>query len=242
MTKNRYIMIVESNRNDLLYMSALIENFQYSVCTAQTAKEALVMADLVLPALIIVEMNLSDMSGLDFVRLIKQHKKAMSVPVIMKSSDPSSKTENLSQAIGCTAHLHNSIRIETLYSTIQASLERTPRKKIRLNVQLCVSLWSMSFGRLNSIYCSVLSEQGMYIKMTPPCQKDEIIHLEFTLNGRDISTDAIVLYSHKYVSGSFNDPGMGVRFTNLPQDDQMAISQYIRNHLLRGIDPRWHTN
>lgn len=237
----RYIMLVDSNKNDLFYMASLLGNLKYSICTAYTGVEAIVMADIVLPGLIIVDMELSDMSGTNFVQQIKRHKYACSVPIIMKSPLPSPESKNLSESIGCAGYLSNPSQVEILYSTIQAVMERDPRKNIRINVQIGVSVMSKSQGRLTGIYCSFFSKQGMYIKTISPCLKDEIIHVDFVLDGKQNSTDAIVLYSHKLQSDSYNDPGMGIKFINVSQECNDTICQYIHNHIMEGVELRGRT-
>jgi DNA-binding response OmpR family regulator len=56
--KKRFLLIVDSDANHLFYVAMLFQRFEYKICTAKTAEEALDMTSVALPALIITDINL----------------------------------------------------------------------------------------------------------------------------------------------------------------------------------------
>jgi c-di-GMP-binding flagellar brake protein YcgR len=57
------------------------------------------------------------------------------------------------------------------------------------------------------------------------------------MNGRPVSAEAVVLYSHRFGEGPFGDAGMGLKFLRIQPTDQEEIRRYIRSEITQGIIP-----
>ena len=51
------------------------------------------------------------------------------------------------------------------------------------------------------------------------------------LNDRAIQAKAEVLYSHLMEGGAFREPGMGMRFTDISEDDRLFVRHFIKERL-----------
>jgi hypothetical protein len=85
---------------------------------------------------------------------------------------------------------------------------------------------------------SILSEQGMYVRMSNPYPRNELLTIQINLNGHPISVDTMVLYSHTHGNGPFKEPGVGLRFLRLAPEDQLLIRQFIHEEIMKGIAAR----
>jgi CheY-like chemotaxis protein len=74
--RSRFLLIVDSDANRF-YAAMLLQRLEYNICTAKTAEEALEMTSVSLPTLIITEMKLAGMSGLELTRRLQAHEQTV---------------------------------------------------------------------------------------------------------------------------------------------------------------------
>ena len=138
---------------------------------------------------------------------------------------------------GFAACLQKPVAAEELYRAVQQAVEPTPRSNIRIYTRLPVTVNGVALDCGGGECASVLSEHGMYIRTLAPSPVNTVIALRFTLNGRMIALEAVVLYGHRFGEGPFGEPGMGLKFLRTEPQDQQAIRQFIRNEITQGLVP-----
>ncbi len=91
------ILVVDDSRAQLDWLLEVLEREGYAVLTAQDGKDAIRKVRTESPDLVLLDMVLPDMSGLEVLRLIKPADEALFLPVIIQSSksDIDSKVEGL---------------------------------------------------------------------------------------------------------------------------------------------------
>ncbi len=232
----RLIMVVDGDARDLFCASMLLQRFEYNVCTARTAEEALELMRLARPALIITEVSLTGMSGLDLVQRLKKDPLTDSIPVIVQTSDASPETEKKCGEAGA-AFLRKPIRAEELFRTVELTIGDR-RKKIRIYTQLPVRVDNVALHSGENGTClTTLSEQGMYVWTLKPSPVNARIAMQIELMGRTIILEAMVLRSHRYGEGPHGEPGMGVRFEKIAPEDTEFIRQFVDEEVTKGIKP-----
>ncbi len=233
--KSRYVLIVDNNASDLFLASVLLQQFDYQVCTASTAGQTLDMVSVAMPSLIITDLVLPGMSGVDLLRLLRQDARTASIPVIIFFNAGDEVAERRCHNSGAAGCIPKPIQAEHLFRIVQKTIERTPRSNIRLQTSLSVTINGHLLDMTEGDCASILSENGMYIRMTDPYPRDERLAIQIHLNERRISADTVVLYSHTYGNGPFKEPGMGLKFLRIAPDDQLFIREYIREEIMKGI-------
>lgn len=233
--KKRYVLIVDNNVSDLFLASMLLQQFNYQVCTASTAGQTLDMVSIAMPSLIITDITLPGMSGMDLFRLLRQDPRTASIPVIIFFHAGDDVAERRCHDAGAAGCISKPIKAELLFRVVQKTIEHTPRSNIRLHTSLSVTIGNNSLDMTEGDCASVLSEQGMYVRMSNPYPQHERLAIQINLNGRKISVDTVVLYSHTYGNGPFKEPGMGLKFLRIEPDDQLFIREFIRDEIMKGI-------
>lgn len=76
------VLIVDSNREYLGLIQAKLSDKGYSVCTASNGKEALNRIQNILPNLIISEVEMPIMDGLDLFKALKKEPETSKIPII----------------------------------------------------------------------------------------------------------------------------------------------------------------
>ena len=231
------IMVVDSSNTMLLYTSLLLKRFGYTVLTAKSGEDALRIMDDIRPSVVLSGIMLPKMDGVELLRAIKGSTRHAAIPVVMISSDADAKQKEDCLKLGCAAYLPKPVDPSQLYPTLQAIVESTPRKNIRLAISLKVIIGDNTpeGGEARTEYASVLSEGGLYVMTIRPRLKNTVVPLRLYIRDREIPAKAIVLYVNVLSDGPFDVPGMGVRFVELTDGDRDIIRRFIIEELTRDI-------
>jgi len=69
--KNRFLLLVDSDANNLYYMSMILQRLDYRVTTAENAEEAVAIATVADPFLFIVSLELPGSGGIELIQQLK---------------------------------------------------------------------------------------------------------------------------------------------------------------------------
>ena len=234
---SRYLLIVDSDANELYYTAMLLQRFEYNICTAGTADEAIEMVSVALPTLIICELSLTGRNGLELFQQLKENPRSALIPVVIKALDPSPELERRCLQAGA-ALIKRPVQAEDLYRIVQSTIENTPRKNIRIYTRLPVMVNNKPLDCGGEGDCAtVLSHHGMYVRTLRPSPVGSKISLQIVVKDRTIALEALVLYCHRFGEGPFKEPGMGLKFISIAPKDQDFIRLFIREEVTKGINP-----
>lgn len=233
--KKKFVLVVDNNARDSFQVGMMLQNFGYSVTTVKTAEEALEFISIAVPALIIMELVLPGMNGIDLLPRIRKEPSLVKMPIIVQTSIPDIKVQDRCYEAGCTLYLRKPVDAESLYRAVQEALERTPRKNVRIPTFLKASV---DGGGTGAEFVTVISNMGMFVKTLHPRPKGTNHGVSFILNKKIIKVEAQVLYGYGFGEGPSRDPGMGMKFVTISPEDQALIQAYIQEN----IDPAASTN
>ncbi len=235
----RTILLVDSSASILFYLSMLLKRLENKVASARSAEDALRMMEDSIPSIILTELSLPQMSGVEFLKKIKSTARFKAIPVVILTAeqDPGMKAACMRE--GCDAYLSKPAEPDALYRTLQSVSESMPRAHIRLSTSLTVIVGDDSAigGTKRTEYASAISEGGLYIKTLSPQPRNAATPLVIFLNDRKIRVKAVVLYSYTQGQGPFGEPGMGMRFVEISDADRALIRNFIKERLTRDITP-----
>jgi CheY-like chemotaxis protein len=235
----RTILLVDSSASILFYLSMLLKRLEYKVTSARSAEDALRMMEDSVPSIILTEIDLPRMSGVDFLKKIKGTASFKAIPVVILTSekDPGMKAACMRE--GCAAYLSKPTEPDALYRTLQSVSESMPRTHIRLSASLTVIVGDDSAigGTKRTEYATAISEGGLYIRTLYPQPRNAVTPLVIFINDRKIKAKAVVLYSFAKGQGPFEEPGMGMKFVEISDADRALIRDFIREQLTRDITP-----
>jgi DNA-binding response OmpR family regulator len=230
----RYILVVTASSDDLFSISMLLQRFAYPVCTAQTAKQALDIITVALPALVITDLVLPDMSGLDMLRKVQGDVRTLPILLLLPGADSHVEKRPIELGGGVPC-LTKPVHTEDLYRAVQAVIETTPRAHIRVPTTLPASVNKVQLDASRGEYIMNLSENGVFVRMLKPSRPDEHVSIEMNINGSAVKADAVVLHSRRSGEGQSRDPGMSVRFSAIAAKDREFIRKFIHDEVTRGI-------
>jgi two-component system cell cycle response regulator DivK len=116
------ILIVEDNPANLKLATLLLEKAGHMVLSAIDAESGLTMARKDRPDLILMDVQLPGMDGLEATALLKQDPATKAIPVIALTAMAMKEDKAKSSAAGCDAYIAKPLRYLELYSAIDALL------------------------------------------------------------------------------------------------------------------------
>ena len=117
MTKT--ILIVEDNELNMKLFRDLLEAHDFATLETRDGMEALEMARANKPDLILMDIQLPGVSGLEVTRQIKADDDIKSIPVVAVTAFAMKGDEGRIREGGCEAYIAKPIRIEQLISTVR---------------------------------------------------------------------------------------------------------------------------
>ena len=126
---NEKIMIVEDNELNMKLFNDLLEAHGYETITTRDGSVAVEMARDTKPDLILMDIQLPEISGLDLTRQLKAEDDLKSIPVIAVTAFAMKGDEDKIRECGCEGYISKPISIGSFIETIKMHLEQTDAMK-----------------------------------------------------------------------------------------------------------------
>ena len=86
----RSVLAVDNSASMIFYLGTLLTRLDYKVISARSAEEALQMMETAVPSLVLTEISLPHMNGINLLKRIQETPRLKEVPVIILTyeSDP----------------------------------------------------------------------------------------------------------------------------------------------------------
>jgi len=126
------ILIVDDDKNfiDTLEDGIKLKHVEAEIAVAKSAREALDALALSVPSVIILDIQLPDMHGIEFLRVIRESSRFKKVPVVFisaKYTEPADRSEAM--LAGAGAFFSKPIDIEELWKELKYLLGRAEGKQ-----------------------------------------------------------------------------------------------------------------
>ena len=119
------ILIVENNPDNMELVAFLLQSAGHTVLSATDAEAGLTLARDELPNLILMDIQLPGMDGLEATALLKRDDATRTIPVIALSALAMKGDEERIRAAGCDGYIAKPMGIHEFLATVAAQLVRT---------------------------------------------------------------------------------------------------------------------
>ena len=119
------ILIVEDNKVDVRLLKDILESRGYEILLTGDGVEAIDLAFVSLPDLILMDIQLPDISGLEVTRL-RSDKRSRRIPIIAVTAFAMGWHEREALDSGCDAYISKPIAMQGFLRTIESFLSRFP--------------------------------------------------------------------------------------------------------------------
>jgi len=124
------ILIVDDHAGNIKLLRVLLGGEGFAVKTALSAAEALETLKNFHPALILTDIQMPGMDGLEFVRLLKQASSTKTIPVIAITAYAMSGDELKAKEAGCDAYVTKPIDTRRLPAMLRDMVEKKRRTSV----------------------------------------------------------------------------------------------------------------
>ena len=119
------IMIVEDEPANQKLFSDLLNNLGYRVLLAKNGLEAIDLTLKEMPDLILMDIGLPGISGLDATKIIKENNKSKQIPVIAVTAFAMKEDETRAIQAGCDSFIAKPVNIRDLIREIERWVSRS---------------------------------------------------------------------------------------------------------------------
>ena len=116
------ILIVEDNDTDVRLLKDILETRGYNILQTKEGLEAIDLAVVNLPDLILMDIQLPDMSGLEVTRLLRGDERSRRIPIIAVTAFAMGWHEREALDSGCDAYISKPISIFGFLRTVESFL------------------------------------------------------------------------------------------------------------------------
>jgi two-component system cell cycle response regulator DivK len=117
--KPKTVMIVEDNELNMKLFHDLLDAHGYRTLQTRSALEALKLARAHMPHLIVMDIQLPEVSGLEVTKWLKEDDELRSIPIVAVTAFAMKGDEERIRQGGCEAYLSKPISIATFIATIR---------------------------------------------------------------------------------------------------------------------------
>jgi two-component system cell cycle response regulator DivK len=118
------ILIVEDNTANMTLATFLLQSAGHTVLSATDAEAGLTLARSEQPDLILMDMQLPDMDGLEATALLKRDDATRAIPVIALTALAMKGDEERIRAAGCDGYIAKPMDYQDFLATVAAQLVR----------------------------------------------------------------------------------------------------------------------
>ena len=122
-SKDKTILIVEDNELNMKLFNDVLEAQGYNILQTRDGMEALKMARDHVPDLILMDIQLPEVSGLEVTKWIKEDDRLKQIPVIAVTAFAMKGDEEKIREGGCEAYIPKPISVATFIETVESFLQ-----------------------------------------------------------------------------------------------------------------------
>ena len=120
------ILIVEDDPNSRKLLRDVLGTVGYKTLEAETAEEGIRLAQESVPALILMDIRLPGISGIEALRQLRQDARTRKIPVVAVTASVMQSQKALALDAGFDALEHKPVTISALLGTVRRILARDP--------------------------------------------------------------------------------------------------------------------
>lgn len=216
------ILLVDDMKNFLDLEKSFLKRAECKICTATTGLEAIKVAKTELPDIIMLDVEMPEMNGIEATRILKSDSQTKEIPIVIVTS--LDNMEEKAKIAGCNAFYRKPIDEDTFLNVIQSFIELKIRKFPRVTLEVPVKIKennSVFYGEISNI-----SLNGVYLKSDYRPFLGSLIELSFSIpldgDEKQISTLAYVVRQDK--------EGFGCAFFDLSTGAEIYIKEFIEKN------------
>ena len=231
-------VIVDDSKPFLMYLSLLLNRMNLEVLPVTNAPEALEVSRVTQPHLVIMDLVMPEMDGLEALRTIRNDKELAGLSVIMVSGYRQKHLQWEALSLGCVDVLEKPIDLRRLHKAVQDCNPYPSGRRRYLRVPFEEQVILHNRNESIKVASVTLSERGIFLHMKDPLPKRTPVDVEIPLpSGEILRAGGSVIYA-KTTHGHTEEisPGVAVKFDRLSSHAKESLSELVEELLVADLD------
>ena len=123
------VLVVDNEKGLLILFSSLVQRMGYEVLQAESGMAALAILEQQTPDLMILDINMPEVTGLDLLEFMRRRADIKDLPVVMLSTEASDVMIDRATELGADAYVSKPVTIEELERAMQEAFEKRKSEK-----------------------------------------------------------------------------------------------------------------
>ncbi len=217
------ILLVDDMKNFLDLEKSFLKRAECKIYTATTGLEAIKVAKTEIPDIILLDVEMPEMNGIEATRILKSDQQTKNIPIVIITS--LDNVEEKCKIAGCDSFYRKPIDEETFLNIIQSHIELKIRKFPRVPLFAPVKIKENSSQFTGEI--QNLSLTGVYIKSDYKPFLGSLIEITFSI---PLDHEEKVVSSLAYVVRQDKE-GFACAFFDLSTGAELYIKEYIDKNI-----------
>ena len=133
---SNYILVAEDDSDVALLITTILKNYGYNYVWAKDGMEAMEIADRQLPKLIITDIMMPRMDGLEFIKRIREDEEKSHLPIIVVSARAEDRDRLIGVEAGAEVYLGKPFNSEELMLRVRKMLEQREILRLKYSKQI----------------------------------------------------------------------------------------------------------
>ncbi len=232
-----FVLVVDSEPQNLIFTSMIVQRLGYPVCSALGVGNALEIAGSSVPSLVISDLNLKGLGGLELLELLRQKPSTRSVPVVIMCRELLPEQEHACRKAGVSVCVEKPVQVNDLYQAIHPLLEPgTRRKDVRIRTRLSIEVNGRMLDCTEGECCTNVSVNGIYLQTRKPYPVSGEVQVRVRINDEELSGAARVVHCQEPGDGRAGSWGVGLQFIRTSPGAGEIIRRFIHDEVVHGMD------
>ena len=118
-SSGKMVLLVEDNEDNRIVYSTILKHFGYEVTEALNGEEGIAKARSEKPDLILMDIQLPEVSGLEVTKWLKEDESLKSIPVVAVTAFAMKGDEEVIRQGGCEAYISKPISVTSFLDTVR---------------------------------------------------------------------------------------------------------------------------
>ena len=218
------ILLADDVKLTLASEKAYLEGRNLKVFATTSATEALEMAGVIQPDLVVLDFEMPEMTGADVCRRLRENPRTSHIPVLILSIRDTEEIVNEVEAAGAVGFVRKADGRESLLDSVAKVLGIPQRRHVRVSCMFTVGI--SEGGRAFSGIVQNVSASGMFLTASRRFEQGLALRVRFNLPGavREVQVLGEVVRTEDI---SDSDHGFGIQFLEMDDDARVALQDYL---------------
>ena len=235
--RKKRIIVTDDDQLFLIQLCGLLYKMGFNTIPAENGLELIKLVNIQMPDLILMDIVMPYLGGLDTLNYLKGNPSMHKIPVIAMSTDTSPKTAETLKKSGAYDFLPKPLDIKRLHQLLEEVLFGDSESKRHYLRTPHSGRISLSMGdRETSHYTESISERGAFVVTPEPLPIGTRLIATLQVKEKTLTFHGTVIYHCGLQNEEKNiPPGMAIKFIEGAKEDFERLHELIKEQLTLGL-------